>query len=151
MLCNHPVSHTGGHHWMTYFHYWRSHRRRCHWDWSQLCEEELLNFHASEVWLENWIVFEHNCEWLCHRIHFNIATVEAIECIFFSSWLQLSHTYTHTHFVNMSTYLLQVFHRRRQVGKSPQSPLTQQWFPLQYQQWPQETNQVELWSQVVNA
>ena len=50
---------------------------------------------------------------------------------------------THTLW-NKFVYLLQVFHRRRQWRRSLQSTLAQQRFPQQYQQWLQETNQVEL-------
>ena len=52
MLCTRPVFHTGGHHWRTPFHDCRSHRQHCRGERSQLCQEELLDFHASETWLE---------------------------------------------------------------------------------------------------
>ena len=122
MVCTRPVSHTGHH--LGPFHDCSSHRQHCHGDWSQLCQEELLDFHASEMWLEielhlshDWVwgilqssgtvegkgilFFEsatvvpththtHNCNWLCKRIHFHIATVEAKV----SLAAQFCHTYT---------------------------------------------------------
>ena len=50
-LCTRPVSHTSCHH-LDPFHDCRSQRQHCHGDWSQLCQEELRDFHASETWLE---------------------------------------------------------------------------------------------------
>ena len=66
-----------------------------------------------------------------------------------TSQVSLCHT-TWYKFSDMSwlTYLLYVLQRREQA--SLQSTLVQWWFPLQYQQWLLETNQVVLWEERYN-
>ena len=95
MLCTRPVPHTGCHH-LGPFHDCRSYRRHCHWDWSQLCQEELLDFHASETWLE--IELHLNTIVTGPVIGYTFILQQwKLKCIYFSSWLQFSHIYIYPH------------------------------------------------------